>query len=355
MLIKKKVLVSTVIVLVIMMVGITCGWSADQYGKNIDPKWMTENRWDKWGRDDQMGALNEVTPQMILDAIKLIKEGKVYDLETVRFKGMPVWPGHSGWELLPYASPVGRQNMTKDGFYESKYTFYGKGGWLDYDINKYNAGLNSEIIIGPLHVGTHIDTLCHLTIGEDNHWWNGFNFEENWSDYGPLKADASNIPPIILRGVLLDIAGYKGVDYLENSYGISVEDIKGCAKWEGISIKRGDCVLLRTGIDWPGMKQAANAGPTLEACMYLVGEKDIFLIGDDQSAFENFPLDAAASFPGHPHPCHQYLLIQNGVHLMEMVQMDELARDKVYEFCFIVLSCKVKGATGMMIRPIAVK
>ncbi len=323
----------------------------------MDESWMSQenSNWGKWGAADQVGVLNEMTPEMILKAVSLIKTGKVYDLETLRFKGMPVWPGHSGWDLLPYASPHGRQTMVAEEIYGPSYSFYAKGGWLDSEINKYNVGLNSEIIIGPLHVGTHIDSFSHLTTGKDNHWYNGFNEAKDWSDYGPLKADASNIPPIILRGVLLDIPGYKKVEHLEPGYGITIEDVKQCAAWEGVEIRKGDAVLIRTGEKWPEMNVAGGAGPTLETAMYLVDDKGIFLIGDDQSAFENFPKDAISSFPGHVHPVHQYLLIQKGVHLMEMVQMDELAKDKVYEFCFVVLPNKIKGATGMMIRPIAIQ
>lgn len=330
--------------------------AADNYGKNLGTKWMTENRWDRWGEGDQVGALNMITDQSMLDAFRLVKKGKVYDLETIRFKGMPVWPGHSGWEILPYASPSGRQSMAeeKQSLYSSKYNFYAKGGWLDKDINKYNVGLNSEIMMGPLHVGTHMDSFAHITVGKDNHWYGGNKECDCWSDFGPLKCDISNVPPMIMRGVLLDLPGYKSVKHLNPHEPISIDDIKGCAKWEGVEIKKGDCILIRTGQNWPEMNTASAAGPTLEAIMYLVGEKDVAVIGDDQAAFEWFPKDAPASFPGHVHPCHQYMLVQNGVHIMEMVQMDELAKDKVYEFCFICLPNKIKGGTGAMIRPIAV-
>jgi kynurenine formamidase len=343
---------AVVVVFLFLCASVGILWAADD-------SWTKENRWGRWdkgGKKDQVGVLNEMTQAISLNAFKMIKTGKVYDLETLRFKGMPVWPGHSGWDILPYASPHGRQTMLSEKeVYGSAYNWYHEGGWLDHKINKYHVGLNSEIYIGPLHVGTHMDSLSHLTVGKDNHWYNGFNEANDWSNYGPLKADNSNVPPVVLRGVLLDIPGYKGVEHLESGYGVSKADIIGCAEWEGIEIKRGDAVLIRTGIDWPGMKLAGGAGPTLEAAKYLVGTKDIFLIGDDQAAFENFPPDAPSSFPGHVHPVHHYLLIQNGVHLIEMVRMEEIAKDKVYEFCFIMLPNKIKGATGMMVRPIAVK
>jgi len=326
---------------------VSLGWSADT-------KWMQENRWNKWGKNDEVGTLNDMTPQMVLKALSLVKKGKIYDLETLRFKGMPVWPGHSGWDILPYGSPKGRQNMESSTLYDAKYNWYAKGGWLDSSVNKYHIGLNSEIMLGPLHVGTHIDSLSHLTTGADNHWWSGFKEENDWSNYGPLKADASNIPPVILRGVLLDIPGYKKVAHLEPGYGVTVEDIKGCAKWEGVEIMAGDALLIRTGMIWPSMSEAGGAGPTLDSVKYLIGEKNVFLIGDDQAAFENFPPGQLSSFPEHVHPVHQYMLIQNGVHIMEMVMTNELAKDKIYEFCFITLPAKIKGATGQMIRPVAV-
>jgi kynurenine formamidase len=102
------------------------------------------------------------------------------------------------------------------------------------------------------------------------------------------------------------------------------------------------------------MNLSPDAGVTLETARYLVEEKNVYLLGDDQSAFENFPPGQVSSYPGHIHPVHHYLLIQQGVHIMEMLQLAELARDKVYEFCFIGLPNKIRCSTGMMIRPVAV-
>lgn len=323
--------------------------------KAIGPEWMDKehSNWGRWGENDEKGVLNEVTPELIGKAFSRIRQNKVYDLEAVRFKGMDVWPGHSGWDILPYASPHGRQNMAKHSAYAPAYNWYAPGGWLDSATNVYNVGLNSETIIGPLHVGTHIDSFSHLTAGKDNHWYNGYNSTEHWGDFGPLKADASCIPPIILPGVLLDIPGSKGLPHLNPNEPISPQDIDHCCQWAGIDIEKGDCVLIHTGMEWPAMTQCPNAGPTLETLMYLVEDKGAFLIGDDQTAFENFTAEGS-SYPGHAHPGHHYLLIQRGVHIMEMVMTNEMVRDKTYRFCFITLPTRIKGATGMMIRPIAV-
>lgn len=319
-----------------------------------DNSWLKNNVWGKWGKDDEVGALNEVSAVDILTAASLIKEGKVYDLETVRFKGMPTWPGHCGFELLAYGSPRGRRNMIHSN-YGPAYNWTAKGGWLDNSINEYHVAANTEIMIAPLHMGTHIDGFCHITAGEDAHWYNGFSEAKDWSDFGPLKTDASTIPPIVSRGVLLDIAGFKGVEHLNPGEGITIQDIIGCAEWEQVELKKNDTVLLRTGERWPEMDLCPNAGITIEAARYLIEEKGAVLLGDDQVAFEQFPEGETSSFPGHVHPVHHYCLIQQGVHFIELVQLDELAKDKAYEFCFIVASSKIKGATGMFIRPLAIR
>ncbi len=317
-----------------------------------DASWLTDTAWGRWGKDDEVGALNELTPADVVRAVSLIKKGKVYDLETERFHGQPVWHGHPGFDLVTYATPTGRRGMT-DSPYDPAYAWNKEGGWLSPEVNdpQYNAGLNTELLVGPVHLGTHIDGLCHLTVGEDDHWYNGFNQR---GDYGPTKTGAETIPPIITRGVLLDIAGYKGVDHVDANYGITIDDIIGCAEWEGVEIRKNDCVLMRLGETWPEQDKCVGAGLTLEGARYLVEEKGAVLLGNDMTAFELHNADGTMSWPGHPHPVHDYCLIRQGVHFMELVQSHELAKDKVYEFCFVVASLKIRGATGMFIRPIAI-
>lgn len=160
---------------------------------------------------------------------------------------------------------------------------------------------------------------------------------------------------MVLRGVLLDIAGYLGKEHVDPNYGITPEDIEGCAKWEGVELRKNDCVLLRCGERWPEVDLCPGAGMTLAAARYLVEEKGAVLLGNDMIAFEMNHADGSMSYPGHVHPVHHYCLTQQGVHFMEAVQVGELARDKVYEFCFILASLKIRGGTGMFIRPIAIK
>lgn len=318
-----------------------------------DDSWLSTNVWGKWGADDEVGAMNMITPETVLKAATLIKEGKVYDLETERFKGMPIWPGHCGFDIISYASPKGRRNMLESN-YDPSFNWSAEGGMLDPKCDDYTMGLNTEIMVAPLHLGTHIDAFCHWTTGDDDHWYNGFTADKYCTSFGPVRTDIAKIPPIVARGVLLDIAGYKGVDALPDNYIITAEDCDGCAKWEGVELKAGDCVLCRTGQVWPACKEAVSAGMSVNAARYLVEGHGAILIGDGQASIEGFNADGSSSWPNHPQPVHHYMLIQQGVHILEFVQLDELAKDKKYEFLFICTPSKIRSATGMFVRPIAI-
>ncbi|MGI5908049.1 MAG: cyclase family protein [Christensenellales bacterium] len=318
-----------------------------------DDSWMKDNRWGDWGKDDQKGAINDLSPELILKAVGMVKQGKIYDLETERFKGMPIWPGHCGFDILSYASPTGRQNMMNSN-YGAAYNWGAPGGMLDPKTNKYNLWLNTEIIVAPLHSGTHIDALCHWTVGEDNHWYNGYTANKYCTNFGPIKTDISQIPPMVMRGVLLDIAGYKGVDHVPANYIITAEDCEACAKWEGVELKKGDAVLVRNGERWPENDNCPDAGLGISAARYLVEGNGALLVGDDMACIDGFNADGTSSVPNHPQPVHHYLLVQQGVHILEFVQLNELAKDKVYEFCFICTTAKIRSATGMFVRPIAI-
>lgn len=318
-----------------------------------DDSWLSNNVWDKYGRDDQQGAMNEVTPEMIVKAAALVKKGKVYDLETTRFKGMPVWPGHCGFDLISYASYQGRHNMLEDKEIPNAFNWYNDGAMLDPKKDHFGVGFNTELVITPMHLGTHIDAFCHCTIGDEGAFYNDYTSSKYTTSFGPVKCDVSKIPPMVLRGVLLDMAGYKGVDHIENNYIVTAEDVEGCAKWEGVELKPGDAVCVRLGEKWPE-GCCGDAGLGVSAARYLVEEGGAIVVGDDMACIDGFNADGSSSWPNHGQPVHHYLLVQNGVHIIEYLQLDELAKDKVYEFCFVCLPSKIKGATGMFIRPIAI-
>jgi kynurenine formamidase len=225
--------------------------------------------------------------------------------------------------------------------------------WL-MSNNDAHIGFISEVMIGCMHTGCHMDSLAHITVGKDNHWYNGFNAAEHLGDWGPLKADISTTPPVGTRGVMIDVAGYKGMKMLPKAYCITANDLRGALAKQKTTLKPGDTVLVRTGqlSAWPNPKamgDAAGAGMGLEAVKWLAEKNKTILMGVDTAAFECDSPD-----PTNPHPVHQYMLIENGIHIMEFPYLEDLAKDKVYEFMFCVSPLKNKGCTGSMIRPIAV-
>lgn len=119
------------------------------------------------------------------------------------------------------------------------------------------------------------------------------------------------------------MAGFKGVDSLPNNYIITAEDCEACAKWEGVELKKGDAVLVRLGDNWP-TNACGDAGIGISAARYLVEEGGAYLLGDDMACIDGFNADGSTSVPNHPQPVHHYLLIQQGVHILEFVQLDEL-------------------------------
>ncbi len=260
-----------------------------------DDSWLKTNVWGKWGKDDEVGALNDLTPELVLKAVSLIKKGKVYDLETERFKGMPVWPGHCGFDILSYSNPQGRRNLMGTEC-PIAFNWHEEGGMLGSDKNAYNLGLNTEMVVAPLHLGTHIDALCHWTAGDDDHWYNGFTADKYCTVFGPTKTDIAKIPPMVMRGVLLDIPGFKGVPHLDpNNYIITAEDCEGCIKWQGVTMKKGDAVLVRTGEVWP----TSNCG----SAAWASARPGIWWKNAARSSWGTIWPPLTASTPTVPPPC----------------------------------------------------
>jgi kynurenine formamidase len=261
-------------------------------------------------------------------------------LEVERFRGMPLHPAHPQMEIVSYRSPRGIRNQ-------------GDQAWLN-ENNGANLAFISELVLGTVHSGTHIDALAHITVGHDDHWHGGFTAGEHLGDWGPLKGDATAIPPIICRGVLIDVAGHKGVDVLPGSEGISSDDLKAALAAQGVELRPRDAVLIRTGYgslypDAERMKPYFGAGINADACRWL-GAQGVVVAGGDTESLEQLP----SADPENPHIGHTILLVEHAIHIIEMLYLEELAADKRYEFTFVALPLKIRGATGSMIRPIAI-
>lgn len=283
--------------------------------------------------------LHALGAEDVLKAAALIKSGKIYDLDCGRWPGMPLWHGHPPFQVLAYRTPRGIQ-------------IEGDQTWLDSNAVGYRW--HSDVVMGTVHTGTHIDALCHVTCGADNHWFGGHSANESTGDFGPLESDATEIPPIVTRGVLLDVAGAKGVDALEAHYEIGRADIDETLRKQGCDVRPGDTVIVRTGYlskypDPDGIEGHKEAGVNLEGAEYLL-ERGMVALGGDTESVESLP----SGDPDDPQPVHRRVLVESGVYIIEMINCEELARDRVYEFCFVCLANKIKYATGSMVRPIAI-
>lgn len=185
-----------------------------------------------WGPQDEIGTLNMMSDESRLSALSSIGSGRVYDLSVDYFVGMPSFhalgdPPYQYWLThTPHGTVVDNPN--------------GLGEKMNRKVS-----YTGDAISMYTHMGTHIDALNHF--GLNGKIWNGYTPEEHLGDKGWLKTGAETIPPIIARGVLIDMAAYKGVKSLPNNYRVNANDLKGALKKQNTNLQKGDVVLIRTG------------------------------------------------------------------------------------------------------------
>jgi len=292
-----------------------------------------------WGEADEIGRLNMMTPVTQQSVLSRLKGGVVYDLSVEYFIGMPSWQaaGDPHYRIWMTHTPHG--TVVDDPLH------------LGEQMNEHVSYTGAAISLYT-HMGTHIDALNHF--GLNGEIWNGFRAEDHLGDRGWQVAGAENIPPIIARGVLIDVAAAKGVDMLPDGYRVTRQDLVDALHRQGSSIERGDVVLIRTG----RMREYEDAqaymsnppGMGMSAARYLVEENEAMIVGADNLSFEAFPSEVEGNYV----PLHTYLLAQHGTPIMELVFLDELARDRVYEFAFIGGSLKLRGSDAAPMRPVAI-
>lgn len=284
----------------------------------------------KWGAGDERGAGNHMNPSTILNAAKLIKTGEKIELGQVLSANMPVFTGRS-YKLT------------------SKRIYLG-GNVLG--ANRLTA--NEEVVDAELgQVGTQFDGFTH--IGHDDSFYNCFKFADIATPAGFTKLGVQNVGTLFTRGVLIDVAAYKGMDMLPDTYEITATDLEGALQRQGLTLQPGDAVLINTG--WGrlfGVDNArsakSNPGIGIQAAEWLIA-KDPILIGSDDWAVEVVPNPN----PQLAFPIHQMALTFSGIHLLENMKLDELAAKRAYEFAFIVQPLKLQGGTGSAVAPAALR
>lgn len=292
-----------------------------------------------WGPDDEIGRLNLMTEASRAAILSRISGGRVYDLGVEYHKGMPSWSllGDPTYQLWMTHTPQG--------------TVVDNPLQLGKSMHRH-VSYSGDAVLMYTHTGTHIDALNHF--GLNGETWNGFRADEHLGDLGWKKAGAERLPPVVARGVLIDVAGLKGVDLLPDRYRITPADLAAALARQGVSLERGDAVFIRTGrmrvIDDKEKYLAAEPGIGLAAAKWLVETHGAMLVGADNLSLEAFPVETPENWV----PVHTYLEAEQGVAIMEVVNLEELARDRVYEFVFIGASLKLRGASGAPMRPIAI-
>ncbi len=188
-------------------------------------------------------------------------------------------------------------------------------------------------------------------------YYNGFTGEEILDAYGMRQLGIEKIKPIVTRGILIDVAGYKNVDRLPNGYEVTVEDVIGALKKHGMSeesVRRGDALLFRYGWSslWgePDRYNDSPAGIGLDVARWIAA-RQATLFASDSWTGEVIPNpDPKLMFP-----VHQELLTKNGIFILENLNLEELASEGVHEFLFVFAPMPFKGATGSPGRPIAIR
>jgi kynurenine formamidase len=295
----------------------------------IGPKWWPS----EWGADDERGAANRMTPARALAAAKLIRTGKTYSLGRVYEHGMPL-PGKRHFSLTIPGRPTGGPDGKNRGVY------------------------NEEMFSGEIgQIGTQLDGLGHVGVRMfgDDYFYNGHKLSEFHTSWGLQKLGIEKVGVFFTRGVLIDVAAFRGVARMKAGEVITVKDLEGALKAQKTEVKEGDVVLLRTGHGKLWMKDneaygKGEPGLGMAAGKWLC-EKKITLVGSDTWATEVVPSEDK----DRPFEVHQLLLVRHGVYNLENLDLEEVARDKVYEFAFIFAPLRLKGATGSPGNPIAVR
>jgi kynurenine formamidase len=282
------------------------------------------------------------SPAEVLAANALVRQGRMLRLARERFPRMPLFPGHPTFEVLSYRTPQGIRAAGD--------TPWGPVG------NEAGLGYMSELVMGTTHSGAHIDAHAHMTVGADDHW-NGGSAQRHLGDFGPLRGDATEIPPLWRRGVLYDLPGQRGVEHLGRGEPVAAAELEEIEAATGVVAAAGDVALVRTGYmrHWPDEERMAEhrgPGPDLSAAR-LLADRGVVAVGSDTETFEVQPAPNPGE-PANPQPVHTLLLIERGIYIMESLDLEDLAGSGAREFLFVALPLAIRGATGSMIDPVAV-
>jgi len=283
----------------------------------------------KWGPNDEIGAANYMTPELVVKAASLVKTGKTYALGIPVDSKTPAYPPRTF--KITVVQP-------------------GQAGSPGLGPNK--ATYNDDILDTWVGIGSQLDGLGHL--GVEHVYYNGNKLADFADPNGLKKLGIEKVPPMVTRGVLLDMAAYFNTDIVKEGTAFNVKEIEEAAKKQGVEIRQGDVVIFHTG--WLSLigkddkrYSAGEPGLGVEGAKYLTG-KGVVAIGADTWALEVLPFESKNIFE-----VHQILLAMNGTYILENMDTAALARDKGYEFLFVLGQPRWTGGVQAMINPIAIR
>ena len=281
---------------------------------------------------DEIGAMNYVTEKSVLRALGLAKKGRVFSLAHILEDGMPV-----NWFHQDFIYSTFRSSPEVLEYFSSTFPNKNKISYTNVRMEMTD------------HTGTHIDGLNHAAIG--HRFYNGVDTREVTTTRGTKRLGIETMPPLVSRGVLIDMTLTKKYD---SAKAVSLAEIEEVLELERTSVQKGDTVLLYTGWErfWKkdNLKYVTTApGIGVEAASWMIS-KHVIVVGADTFSVEVIPNED----PTGDGLVHQMLITKNGIHLIENMRLNELAREKVYEFAFVCLPLRIRGGTGSPIHPIAI-
>ncbi|MEQ8231156.1 MAG: cyclase family protein [Gammaproteobacteria bacterium] len=283
-----------------------------------------------FGPDDTLGAVNHLSAEGVVKAAQLVKTGKTYPLGVVTGPDSPAYPPrYYKMTILQLDDgagvPVGSNNLTG----------------------------NDDLMITYMGVGSQIDGLGH--VGINHHYYNDTHVKDFVKVTGLTRFSTSDIPPIVTRGVLLDIARLKGKDILDAGTAINRAEIDAAAKAQGVTLAKGDVVLFHTG--WMNVSESdperfmkGEPGLGVDGAKYLA-DLGVVAVGSDTFGVEAIPFEKDGEF----FPVHQELLARSGVYLLENMDTRALARDEGWEFLFVLGQPRFAGSVQAIINPVAIR
>lgn len=280
--------------------------------------------------DGTSRGLDRLGADETLAALRSVGQGRILELSTTFGREMPQGPPDAfyGFRVSPYRTPKALTSRESPGF--------------DFSM---------EVISASPHLGTHIDGLAHISC--HGRLFGGHELADVYGDFGWTVNGMERSTPIVGRAVLLDVARAKGLEHLPDRYEITPDDVAATLDSQGTELRSGDSVLVRTGWlkafydDDPDAFFASQPGVGPDAAIWLY-DRGMALLGTDTSGTEVIPQ------PDTERTTHAVMLVERGVHLIEIMDLESVADEGIFEFLFVCLPLRIAGATGSWLRPIAI-